>query len=225
MRIKVILHYSGLVLTIVGLMMLIPLVCSILYQEADRNAFIIASAISIVLGLVTTLITPSGKEKLSIREALAIVGASWIIGSAFSAIPYTLAGAVPNYLDAFFEAMSGFTTTGATVLHNIESQPHGILLWRSFTQWLGGVGIISLFVAILPMMGIGPAHLVQAEAPASQAERFSPKIRSTVRALWQIYGGITVILVALLFIAGMPLFDAFTTSFSTVASGGFPPGL
>ncbi len=203
--------------------MLVPLVCSIIYREPDTIAFIISAVATTAIGLLLTFTNHTNGGKLSTREALFIVGASWIVVSAFSAIPYMLAGTFHSYLNAYFEAMSGLTTTGATVLNNIESQPHGILLWRDFTQWLGGLGIVSLFVAVLPMMGIGTAHLVQAEVPAPQAERFTPKMRGTAQALWQTYLGMTAILIILLFLAGMPLYDAFATAFGTMATGGFSP--
>ncbi len=152
-----------------------------------------------------------------------LVAGGWILASAFGALPYELAGTFQNYLNAYFEAMSGFTTTGATVIADIESQPHGILLWRSLTQWLGGMGIITLFVALFPILGIGAARLVEAEMPGLQAERLTARIRDTVKAVWLLYLGFSALEFILLCLARMPVFDALTVTFSTMPTGGFTP--
>jgi len=156
-----------------------------------------------------------------------LVAGGWILASAFGTLPYVLAGTFPSYLDAYFEAMSGFTTTGATVfdplVNSIESQPHGILLWRSLTQWLGGMGIITLFVALFPMLGIGAAHLVEAEMPGPQAERLTARIRDTAKAIWLLYIGFSILEFISLWLARMPVFDALTVTFSTMPTGGFTP--
>ena len=156
-----------------------------------------------------------------------LVAGGWILASAFGTLPYVLAGTFPSYLDAYFEAMSGFTTTGATVfdplVNSIESQPHGILLWRSLTQWLGGMGIITLFVALFPMLGIGAAHLVEAEMPGPQAERLTARIRDTAKAIWLLYIGFSILEFISLWLARMPVFDALTITFSTMPTGGFTP--
>ena len=156
-----------------------------------------------------------------------LVAGGWILASAFGTLPYVLAGTFPSYLDAYFEAMSGFTTTGATVfdplVNSIESQPHGILLWRSLTQWLGGMGIITLFVALFPMLGIGAAHLVEAEMPGPQAERLTARIRDTAKAIWLLYIGFSILEFISLWLARVPVFDALTVTFSTMPTGGFTP--
>ena len=152
-----------------------------------------------------------------------LVAGGWILASAFGALPYELAGTFQNYLNAYFEAMSGFTTTGATVIADIESQPHGILLWRSLTQWLGGMGIITLFVALFPILGIGAARLVEAEMPGLEAERLTARIRDTVKAVWLLYLGFSALEFILLCLARMPVFDALTVTFSTMPTGGFTP--
>ena len=157
------------------------------------------------------------------------VTGGWILASAFGALPYALPyeltgtfATFPSYLDAYFEAMSGYTTTGATVLSAIESQAHSILLWRNFTQWLGGMGIITAFVALLPLFGIGAAHLVEAELPGPQTERLTARIRDTVKSLWYLYLGFSVLEFILLWQAGgLPIFDAMTVTFGTMPTGGF----
>jgi trk system potassium uptake protein TrkH len=156
------------------------------------------------------------------REAIVLVVTSYVTASFFGALPYTLSGALPSFLDAYFEALSGYTTTGATVLNSIETQAEGILLWRSFTQWLGGMGIIMLFVALFPILGIGAAHLAEAEMPGGQqGERLTARIRDTAKALGLIYLGMTITEFILLLIGGLPIFDAITVSLSTIPIGGF----
>jgi len=223
MRIKIVLHYLGLLIATLGIFMILPLGFSLFYREPDSLAFTISTGISVVSGLLLWHFTPVKVERLSRREAIMIVAGGWVLASAFGTIPYVLAGTFQSYLDAYFETMSGFTTTGATVLASIESQPHGILLWRSLTQWLGGMGIITLFVALFPMLGIGAAHLVEAEMPGPQAERLTARIRDTAKAVWLLYLGFSVLEVISLWLAKMPLFDALAVTFSTMPTGGFTP--
>jgi len=223
MRIKVVLHYLGLLIAIVGFSMLLPLAWSLYYREPDSLAFAISMGLSIVPGLLLWRLTPVGEGRLSRREAIMIVAGGWILASAFGTLPYALVGTFPSYLDAYFETMSGFTTTGATVLASIESQCHGILLWRSLTQWLGGMGIITLFVALFPIFGIGATHLVEAEMPGPQAERLTARIRDTAKALWFLYLGFSALEFISLWVARMPVFDALAVTFSTMPTGGFTP--
>ena len=201
--------------------MLLPLAFSLYYQEPDAQAFAISMVISLTFGLLLWRLTPLTERRLSQREAIVLVVGGYISASVFGALPYEIAGTFPSILDAFFEAVSGYTTTGATVLTSIESQPHGILLWRSLSQWLGGMGIIMLFVALFPVLGIGAAYLVEAEAPGHQAERLTARIRDTVKALWVLYLGLSVLELILLLLAKMPFFDALTVTFSTIPIGGF----
>lgn len=220
MRIKVVLHYLGLLMTGLGFAILLPLGVSFYYKEPDFSAFAISLGITVGSGLLFWRTTPGGEGKLTRREAILIVAGAWMLASAFGAIPYMLVGTFPNYLDAYFEAMSGFTTTGATVLTAIESQPHGILLWRNLTQWLGGMGIITLFVALFPLFGIGAAYLVEAEMP--HTERVTTRIRDTVKALWWLYVGFSGLEFLLLWqVGGIPAFDAAIVTFGTMPTGGF----
>ncbi|MDD4876594.1 MAG: TrkH family potassium uptake protein [Dehalococcoidales bacterium] len=226
MRIKVVFHYLGILIGILGLSMLFPLACSIYYQESDLLVFVISIAITLVSGLLLWKLFPVSEERLSQREAIMLVSGGWILASAFGTLPYVLAGIFPSYLDAYFEAISGFTTTGATVLTDIDSlriSHHGILIWRSLTQWIGGMGIITLFVALFPVLGIGASFLVDAEMPGPQAERITARIRDTAKALWLVYFGFSGLEVITLWIAGMPLFDAFSVTLSTMPTGGFTP--
>jgi len=167
------------------------------------------------------------KEKgipyLSPRSGFLFVALSWISASALGALPFCLSGAIPSYTDAFFETMSGFTTTGASILTDIEPLPKSILFWRSTTHWLGGMGIVVLTVAIFPLLGFGGLHLMEAEAPGPSVDKITPRVAGTAKILWLIYIGFTVIEIILLMIGGMDLFDATTHTFGTLATGGFSP--
>ncbi|MCK5248910.1 MAG: TrkH family potassium uptake protein, partial [Spirochaetaceae bacterium] len=163
------------------------------------------------------------KHHLRTREGFLMVTAGWITASAAGAIPYVLSGAIPSFTDAFFESMSGFTTTGASILTAIESLPRSILFWRSLTHWLGGMGIVVLTVAILPFLGVGAVQMVRAESPGPTLDKIAPKITQTAKILWFLYLGLTVLESVLLMFGGMDLFDALTHTFGTLATGGFSP--
>ncbi len=223
MRIKVVLHYLGLLIAIIGSTMLLPLLWSIYSQEPDAKAFAISMAISLGLGLLLWRLTPltADERRMSRREAIALVAGGWITVSLFGALPYVFSGALPSYLDALFETVSGFTATGASVIAAVEDQYHGILLWRSLTQWLGGMGIIALFVALFPILSIGAARLVEAETPGYPSEKLTARIRDTAKALWLIYMGLSLLQFVLLLIARTPVFDSLIISLSTLPTGGF----
>jgi trk system potassium uptake protein TrkH len=221
MRIKVVCHYLGLLIAILGCFMLLPFFWSIFNGEPATAAFATSAAICAAFGLLLYWLTPVGEGKLSRREAILVVAGGWILASLFGTLPYALAGTFPSYADACFESVSGFTTTGATVLTSIETQFESILLWRSITQWLGGMGIITLFVALFPILGIGAAHLVEAEMPGTEAGRMTPRIRDTARAVWLLYVGFSLLELIMLLIAGLSPFHAMTVTFSTMPTGGF----
>ncbi|MFC2011671.1 TrkH family potassium uptake protein [Chloroflexota bacterium] len=223
MRIKAVCRYLGLLITILGLFMLIPLFVSLLYKESCSGPLAISMGITVVFGLLCWRLIPSSEGKLSRREAILLVAGGWILASLFGALPYVLTGSLPDFVNALFESVSGFTTTGATVFTSVEAQPNCILLWRSLTQWLGGMGIITLFVALFPLLGIGAAHLVETEMPGPQEDRLTPRIRDTAKAVWLLYLGFSVLEFILLVIAGMPAFDALNVTFCTMPTGGFTP--
>lgn len=160
---------------------------------------------------------------LSSRDGFFFVTSSWVLAAGFGAIPVWISGAIPSYTDAYFEIMSGFTTTGASILTDIESLPRSILFWRSLTHWLGGMGIVVLVVALIPLLGVGGTKLVGAESPGPSVDKFTPKIRNNALILWIIYLGLSVIETVLLLFGGMDLFDATTHTFGTMATGGFSP--
>ncbi len=162
----------------------------------------------------------SGKD-IRKREGYIVVSLGWLAMTLFGAIPFVVHGSIPNFTDAFFETMSGFTTTGASILNDIESMPHGLLFWRSFTQWLGGMGFIVLSLAILPILGIGGMQLFVAEVPGPTKDKIHPRVRETAKRLWGIYVIFTFAEVVLLFIGGMDFFDSICHSLTTMATGGF----
>lgn len=221
MKIRAVLHHLGLFLMGLGILMGIPLACSFYYHEPDKIPFLVSIGITVGSGLILWLIPYPKTGRFSRREALLLVAGIWVLASAFGALPYQLAGVFPGYLDAYFETMSGFTTTGASVLKTIEVLPHGILLWRNFTQWLGGMGIVVLFVAVFPLMGVGAAHMAESEMTGLKAERMTARIRDTARIMWQIYVGLSVVEVVALLLAGLPFFESLLTMLGTMPTGGF----
>lgn len=221
MNIKIIIRVSGLLMFVEGVAMLLALLVSLIYNEPDKAGIAISSAICIALGALIIFLTRNVSKDIGKREGFIIVSLVWILFAFLGSLPYIFTGAIPNLTDAFFETMSGFTTTGSSVLNNIESLPHGILFWRALTHWLGGMGIIVLSLAILPVFGIGGMQLYIAEVPGPTPDKISPRIRQTAAAMWLVYVLFTLIQILLLWIGKMPLFDAICHSFATMATGGF----
>jgi trk system potassium uptake protein TrkH len=204
-----------------GLLMLIPLGVSIHYGETDWHAFLISMGITFTLGIVMWLVSFGRKKVFGRKECFASVTLGWIVAAFMCALPFVFAETLPSFTDAFFESMSGLTTTGASVLSNVEAQPHGILFWRSLLNWLGGMGIIVLFIAVLPNIGAGSARLFNAEVPGPAVGRLEPRMKQTAKTLWKIYVTLSLVQVVLLLIGGMGLFDAVTHTLATMATGGF----
>ncbi|MBD3160870.1 MAG: TrkH family potassium uptake protein, partial [Candidatus Eisenbacteria bacterium] len=200
--------------------MLLPLPFSLYYGGGDHNAFLISAGITIVVGFIAFRSTKLSGE-VRAREGFAIVTLGWVSFSLFGCLPFLISGQIPSFTDAFFETMSGFTTTGATILPDIERLPHGILFWRSFTHWLGGMGIIVLSLAILPFLGVGGMQLFKAEVPGPVPDKLKPRVTETAKILWGVYMGISGIETLLLLIGGMDLFEALCHTFGTMATGGF----
>ena len=202
---------------------LAPIVCSLFFDEIEIGiAFSISALITAILGAVLMWSGRKGDD-LYRREGVLIVVGGWVLASVFGAIPYLLSGAFSAPIDALFESASGFTTTGASVMTDIEGQTKTILFWRSFTQWLGGMGIIVLFVALLPELGPGARFLYKLEVPGPTAEALVPRIHHTAAVVWKIYLLISGVEAGLLMLAGMNLYDALTHTFSTMSTGGFSP--
>lgn len=221
MQVIFLLHNMSLLIFFLGVSMSLPLVVSLIYGEQDFSAFLFSFFICILFGSILFFFTRSSKREISHREGFAIVAVGWIVVAFFGALPYFLSGALNNFSDAFFESASGFTTTGATVVTNIEALYHATLLWRSFTQWLGGMGIILLSIAILPLLGVGGMQLYKAEVPGPVTDKLKPRIGETAKILWKVYLLFTFIEFILLRAGGMNIYDAACHSFATMATGGF----
>ncbi len=221
MNLKIIFRVLGFLLFVEGVAMLLSSLVAIIYNEHDIFAFLISAAINIAIGGIIVYATWNANKDIGKREGFIIVSLVWIVFSFFGSLPFILSGSIPNFTNAFFETMSGFSTTGSSIISDIEALPHGILFWRSIIQWLGGMGIIVLSLAILPVFGIGGMQLYVAEVPGPTPDKISPRIRQTAKTLWVIYLGFTVTETLLLWIGGMSLFDAVCHSFTTMATGGF----
>lgn len=221
MNLKIIFRVLGFLLVVEGVAMLLALAVAIIYGENDISAFLISTGINLGIGGAIVLGTAKAKKDIGKHEGFIIVSMVWIVFSFFGSLPYILSGSIPSFTNAFFETMSGFTTTGSSILNDIEALPHGILFWRSMTQWLGGMGIIVLSLAILPVFGIGGMQLFMAEVPGPTPDKISPRIKQTAKTLWKIYMAFTFAETILLWIGGMTFFDAINHSFTTMATGGF----
>ena len=220
-NLRVILNILGLLLLIEGFSMIAPLGVSLYHGGGDAIALGISSGISIALGAIAWFLTQRGDKTISKREGYIIVSIVWIVFSLFGALPFIISGYIPSFTNAFFETISGFTTTGASILNDIESLPHGLLFWRSMTQWLGGMGIIVLSLAILPIFGIGGMQLFVAEVPGPTPDKFHPRVKETAKRLWGIYLIFTLLETILLLFGDMNLFEAVCHSFTTMATGGY----
>ena len=214
------LRMLGALLLFLAATLLAPLPFSFFYADGVWSSFILSALICLIVGGILFLFCKSPKE-LSLREGFAVVTFGWTVFAVFGALPYLISGAIPSPLDAIFETMSGFTTTGSTILQDIEGMPQSLLFWRSLTHWLGGMGIIVLSLAILPMLGVGGMQLFKAEVPGPTADRLKPRIQDTAKMLWGVYFLLTMVETVMLMFGGMSLFDALCHSFATLATGGF----
>lgn len=218
---RLIFRVLGFLLLIEGIFMLLCIPVSLLYREHEILPLLLSGGISIFAGGLMWLLTIGAKKSLQTRDGFIIVTMGWLSFSLFGSLPFILSGTIPSYTDAIFETVSGFTTTGASILNDIESLPHAILFWRSITQWLGGMGIIVMSLAILPLLGIGGMQLFMAEVPGPTPDKLHPRIKETAKRLWGIYIIFTFTEMVLLLFGGMGLFDAICHSFTTMATGGY----
>lgn len=204
--------------------MLLPIPFSIYYNPPDMPSDIIpllsSAAITFIFGFATFRFSKFSRD-LRPKEGFAIVTFGWIFFSFFGCLPFLFSGAIPSFTDAFFETISGFTTTGATILTDIEALPYGLLFWRSLTHWIGGMGIIVLSLAILPFLGVGGMQLFRAEVPGPTADKLTPRITQTAKILWGVYVAFTAVETILLMLGGMNLFEALCHAFGTLATGGY----
>ena len=213
-------YILGQVLKIEGILMLLPCLVALIYQEKNGYYFLMTAFLCMALGFFMTIRKPQNNV-FYLKEGCITTTLSWVFLSFFGAIPFWACGEIPSFTDALFETVSGFTTTGASILNNVEALSHCSLFWRSFTHWIGGMGVLVFLLAVIPMTGGSHMNLMRAESPGPSVGKLVPKIKSTARILYLIYFGLTVIECILLLFGGMPLFDSLTTSFGTAGTGGF----
>ena len=220
-RVRLTLHITGSVLKYFALAYIFPLCVALYYGEEGWRIYLYALLLTLGVGLILQFGFKTARE-IERADGFSIVAFTWLFISLFGTLPYVFLGL--GFLDAFFEAMSGFTTTGASILTVVEALPKSALLWRSLTQWLGGMGVIILFIAILPKLGVGGSQLFEFETTGPMPDRLRPRFTTTARLLWTIYVGFTAAQIALLyFLARLPLFDSICVSFTTLSTGGFTP--
>ena len=220
MNIKIVRYFISWILKIEAVCMLLPIVTALIYGEEQVLDFLITAGICLIAAAVLSIKKPKDHAFYT-REGFVSVGLGWIALSLTGAIPFVIDGCIPSYVDALFEVISGFTTTGATILSDVEVLPRSMLMWRSFTHWLGGMGILMFILALLPVAGQNNMHIVRAESPGPTAGKFVAKARESASILYGIYIAITVSEAILLMIGRMPVFDAITLTFGTVGTGGF----
>jgi len=227
MNYRMVFSMIGRLLMLEAALLLLPAACSAVYGESSLWAFLITAGIALLLGGVSVLLCRTKKQAIYAKEGFVIAALSWIFLSAVGALPFVISGEIPHYIDAFFETVSGFTTTGASILTCLGAQgepltlSHGILFWRSFTHWVGGMGVLVLMMALVPSGSGRTIHVMRAEAPGPIVGKLVPRLRDTAKILYLIYLALTVIEVVCLLIAGMPLFDSLLHTFGTAGTGGF----
>lgn len=224
MNVRLVVRVVAILLVVISAFMLFPILVAWYYGEKETiSSFFIPILIALSVSVTVLLSTHRQYGSLSSRDGFMLVSLSWVAVTAVGALPFVISGAIPHYVDAFFETMSGFTTTGASILTDIESLPRSILFWRSLTHWLGGMGIIVLTVAIFPILGIGGLQLIRAEAPGPSVDKITSRVTETAKILWITYLILTAAETLLLLLGGLDLFDSLTHTFGTLATGGFSP--
>ncbi len=224
MRFRVILQFVGFVVLLISLSMLLAIPFSLAYEDGTADLLLGCSGLGAAAGGLLILATRSKQTVvLNHREGMAIVTLSWVAAGVTAALPFYVSGIIPSFTDCLFETMSGFTTTGASILNDIEALPKGLLFWRSMTHWLGGMGIILLSLAVLPFLGVGGMQLYKAEVPGPTPDKLRPRIKDTALILWTVYLLFSVLQTILLYAGGMDLFNSLCHTFGTVATGGFSP--
>ncbi len=218
---RMVLYVVGTVIKIEALLMTLPLITSLIYKESCSSSFLVSIGIAAAVGCILTLIFKPGSKVIYAKEGFVIVSLAWVALSAIGALPFYISGEIPLYIDAFFETVSGFTTTGASILNDVEIMSKGLLFWRSFTHWIGGMGVLVFVMAIIPTVSDRSIHILRAEAPGPIVGKIVPKIAQTARILYVIYVVMTVVEIIFLLAGGMPIFDSLIHAFGTAGTGGF----
>ncbi len=220
MNYSIILFIIGWILKFQAVFMVLPGITAVIYQESSGFAFLISMAVCLLIGIPLTLKKP-GNKVFYTKEGFITVALSWIALSITGALPFVISRCIPHPIDAIFETVSGFTTTGASILSDVEALPHCMLLWRSFTHWIGGMGVLVFLLCLLPLTGGYHMSLMRAESPGPSVSKLAPKVQSTAKILYAIYFGLTITEIIFLLAGGMPLFDTICTAFGTAGTGGF----
>ncbi len=218
---RMVLYVVGKVVMVEGGLMLLPLITALIYKEAVAVSIAVSIAFALIFGFLLTKILKPGLKTIYAKEGFVITALSWLALSAVGALPFFISGEIPSYVDAFFETVSGFTTTGASILTDVESMSKGLLMWRSFTHWVGGMGVLVFVMAIIPSISDRSIHLLRAEVPGPVVGKIVPKIKQTTRILYIIYIVLTLVEVVFLLFGGMSLFEALVHAFGTAGTGGF----
>lgn len=220
MNYRLVANILGKVFILEAALMIPSAIVSIIYGEGDLSAFLITMAILVALGSLFLLIKPKKKKLLS-RDGMMIVSLAWVSLALFGGLPFYINGAIPSYVDCIFESISGFTTTGSSILTDVEVIPKGLLFWRSFTHWFGGMGVLVFFLALLPSMSGSTQHILRAESPGPSPGKLVPKIKDTSKILYAIYFTLTIVCIICLILAGMPVYDSIVHALGTAGTGGF----
>jgi len=220
MSYRIIAYVLGCVLSIEAVSMILPFVCALYYNEPMKWIFPVCALICLVVGVPLIMARPKNKTMFA-KEGFVAVALSWVLMSIFGALPFVFSNSIPSFIDAIFETASGFTTTGASIIADVEVLPKSIIFWRSFTHWIGGMGVLVFLVAILPMSGGSTLHLVRAESPGPSVGKLVPRVRSTAKILYGIYITMTFVEIFLLMAGGFDWFEASTLTFGTAGTGGF----
>lgn len=218
---RMVLNTVGHIILAEAALLLLPAVVSVIYMEECIWSFLITIGIAVAFGLVLKFASRPDSKVIYAKEGFVIVSFAWVLMSAIGALPFFLSGEIPHYVDALFETVSGFTTTGASILTNLEAMSHGLLFWRSFTHWIGGMGVIVFVMAIIPNIADRSMHIMKAEVPGPTVGKLVPKARETAKILYLIYITLTIIMIIMLLCGGMPLFDSIVHTFGTAGTGGF----
>ena len=220
MNYRIIFYIVGWVFNLQAIFMVLPCLTAVIYGENDPGAFLVSIVICLAIGLPLTRKRPRNKV-FYIKDGCIAVALSWIVLSITGAVPFVLSGSIPHPIDAIFETVSGFTTTGSSILTDVEILPKSILFWRSFTHWIGGMGVLVFLLSLLPLAGGYHMNLMRAESPGPSVSKLVPKVQSTAKILYSIYLGMTVLQIILLLLGGVPVFDSLCITFGSAGTGGF----